>query len=383
LKVRARTFLFKRAHLIGALLLFFIFVFCGKSSAHDLEVDELTLWPTVPTGSLRGQILFDPAHTRDDDANIDLAAVQADIASFLGQNVRIRADDKLLSLNFEVRELYSVGGAVGGDSVMISAALPTTTQSISVIVGEGFEQLAVRVEGLSPEGTGITWGAALLPGGTTRPFSLPGYPSGVAGKSSFIEGTKPLDLVRRFVVLGFQHILPYGWDHLLFVFALTLASFSRKRPLLFELATFTVAHTVALGLGALDVIVVPPVVVEPLIALSIAAVALENLHSVESTLARVATVFAFGLIHGQGFAGALLEVGLSGEAFLVPLLSFNVGVEFGQICVVLLTLAVVSWLGRSEPRLKKATRLLCWGVAGVGFFVAVLRIFQGASGFTA
>lgn len=134
--------------------------------------------------------------------------------------------------------------------------------------------------------------------------------------------------------LGFEHIVPKGVDHILFVLALLLAS-TRFRPLVIQVSFFTIAHTLTLALAALGLIRIPGSIVEPLIALSIAFVAVENMVFREMTRWRPAVVFAFGLFHGLGFAGVLLGLGLPRDQFITSLLSFNIGVELGQLSVIL------------------------------------------------
>jgi hypothetical protein len=137
----------------------------------------------------------------------------------------------------------------------------------------------------------------------------------------------------RYFSLGFTHILPHGLDHVLFVLGIFLLS-GRLRAVLWQVSAFTVAHSITLGLSMYDRLTVSPTVVEPLIALSIAYVAIENLFLSELKSWRVVLVFAFGLLHGMGFAGALREIGLPRSDFLMALLTFNAGVEAGQLGVI-------------------------------------------------
>jgi hypothetical protein len=137
-----------------------------------------------------------------------------------------------------------------------------------------------------------------------------------------------------YIKLGFEHILPKGLDHILFVLALFLAS-TRLKPLLIQVSAFTVAHTLTLGLAAAGWVRAPGALIEPLIAVSIAYVAVENLFTREMTLWRPLVVFGFGLFHGLGFASVLLDLGLPENQFLTALVGFNVGVELGQLTVIL------------------------------------------------
>src|SRR5690606_451107 len=109
---------------------------------------------------------------------------------------------------------------------------------------------------------------------------------------------------------------------------------------------FTVAHTLTLGLATLGALSVPGSVVEPVIAASIAVIALENVFRPKYSRWRLAVVFVFGLIHGLGFAGALQELNLPAPSLAVGLLGFNVGVEFGQLTVIAIAWAVTFGLKR-------------------------------------
>ena len=136
-----------------------------------------------------------------------------------------------------------------------------------------------------------------------------------------------------YIKIGIGHILPDGADHILFVLAIFLASV-RLKALVLQISAFTVAHTATLALAASGFITPSPSVVEPLIAFTIAFVAIENLVFKEMTKWRPAVVFGFGLIHGLGFAGFFGELGLPPGQFWSALISFNIGVEIGQLSVI-------------------------------------------------
>ena len=156
----------------------------------------------------------------------------------------------------------------------------------------------------------------------------------------------------RYLVLGFEHILPKGLDHILFVVGLFLLS-AKLRPLLWQVTAFTVAHSVTLALSMLGVVELPSHIVESLIALSIAYVAIENLFTERLHAWRTALVFGFGLLHGLGFAGVLRELGLPPNDFFPALLSFNAGVELGQLSVVALAF-VLAGRFRKSPWYRRA-----------------------------
>jgi hydrogenase/urease accessory protein HupE len=142
-----------------------------------------------------------------------------------------------------------------------------------------------------------------------------------------------LKVIWSYIVIGFLHIVPKGLDHILFILGIFLLT-TRARPLLWQITMFTFAHTLTLGLSTAGIIELPARLVEPLIALSIAYVGIENLFLVSLTSRRLILVFAFGLIHGLGFASVLKEFGMPADDFFTALISFNVGVELGQLAVV-------------------------------------------------
>jgi len=133
--------------------------------------------------------------------------------------------------------------------------------------------------------------------------------------------------------LGFTHIVPRGLDHILFVLGLYLLS-PKLKQLVWQVSAFTIAHTVTLGLSLYGIVNAPGHFVEPLIALSVAYVGIENLFTSRLQPWRVVVVFAFGLLHGLGFAGAMSELPYSHDDLIGMLVSFNIGVELGQLGVI-------------------------------------------------
>jgi len=141
-----------------------------------------------------------------------------------------------------------------------------------------------------------------------------------------------------YIYQGFVHILPRGLDHILFVLALLLFAKSAA-SLLWQVSAFTLAHTITLALGIYGIVELSSAIVEPLIALSIVYVALENIYRAKSksiSHTRMPVIFAFGLLHGLGFASVLADVGLPPGQYALSLISFNVGVELGQLTVIAL-----------------------------------------------
>lgn len=179
----------------------------------------------------------------------------------------------------------------------------------------------------------------------------------------------------QFLRLGFEHILT-GYDHLLFLCGLLIAC-RRVRTMGAIITCFTLAHSLTLALAALDVVTLPGRIVEPLIAASIMFVGLENFARSGEPKGRWAVTFAFGLIHGFGFAGALRETGLGkgGASLLVPLFSFNLGVELGQIAVAAVFVPLL-WQLRKWPAFARNGRFVLSGMVVLfGAYWLVRRVF--------
>ena len=190
---------------------------------------------------------------------------------------------------------------------------------------------------------------------------------------SFTRPTRT-EIVREYLWLGYTHILPKGLDHILFVIGLFLLS-PRLKTLLLQVTAFTIAHSITLGLSMYGIVSLPSRVVEPLIALSIAYVAIENLLTRELKPWRVALVFMFGLLHGLGFAGVLRELGLPRAEFLTALLTFNAGVELGQLTIIAgAWLLVGAFMQRPWYRKAIVVPASC-GIALIGLYWTVSRLF--------
>ncbi len=168
-----------------------------------------------------------------------------------------------------------------------------------------------------------------------------------------LEKMSATDAAVEYIKLGYSHILPSGLDHIFFVLGLFLLS-PKLKPVLWQATAFTVAHSVTLGLAMYHLINPPAHIVEPLIALSILYVSMENILSPRLKASRIGIVFLFGLVHGMGFAGALGQLGLPPNAYLLSLVMFNVGVELGQLTIILLAYFLMArWFG-NRPWYRKA-----------------------------
>ena len=194
---------------------------------------------------------------------------------------------------------------------------------------------------------------------------------------SFTRPTR-LEIARQYLWLGYTHILPKGLDHILFVLGIFLLSPRWKRMLL-QVTAFTVAHSITLGLSIYGIVSLPSRIVEPLIALSIAYVAIENLLTRELKPWRLALVFMFGLLHGLGFAGVLRELGLPRDEFLTALVTFNLGVEGGQLTVIAAALVAVAPFMKKGWYRQRVVIPASLVIAAVGLYWTLVRVLTGTN----
>lgn len=167
-----------------------------------------------------------------------------------------------------------------------------------------------------------------------------------------------------FLTLGIEHIVT-GYDHLLFLFSLLVVT--REFWAAFKIITFfTIAHSITLGLAGFNVIDIPGSIIEPLIAATIIYVAVENLVRGEHPKGRQWLTFFFGLVHGFGFAAVLREMGISSleTGIMLPLFSFNLGVEVGQIVVASVVLPIIWWLHK-KPKIEPYLTPVCSTLAAM------------------
>jgi hypothetical protein len=208
--------------------------------------------------------------------------------------------------------------------------------------------------------------ALLSSGEKSAPFELP-VQAGVS------ELAKQIDNSLQYMYQGIVHIVPKGIDHMLFVLALFLLS-NRFGVLLWQVSAFTLAHTVSLALAIFGLVSVPSVIVEPLIALSIIYVAVENIYSAKLSRWRILLVFGFGLLHGLGFASVLMDVGLPSGFWLSSLISFNIGVELGQLLVIALAYLLLAWARQKIWYRSYLMRPLSGLIALMGSYWLITRV---------
>jgi len=288
-----------------------------------------------------------------------------------------------------------IGAAIDGVRIAFDGRIVRPPVSL-VLPGGGLRQesaaadapeITLRFSGEVPAGARtLTWSNAVSLGTYMLTIRTEGeeaaarqWIEGPAESAPFqlSAGIAPMsrsEVVRTYLGLGFTHILPKGTDHILFVLGIFLLSI-HLRPILLQVTAFTVAHTITLALTIYGVVSLSTRIVEPLIALSIVYVAVENVLTPKLTPWRVALVFGFGLLHGMGFAGVLSQLGLPRSEFLPALLCFNAGVELGQLTVIAAAFLLIGLPFRNEPWYRR--RIVVPGsllIAAIGLYWFVQRI---------
>jgi len=301
------------------------------------------------------------------------------ITAYLEATTPLRLDDRPVPLDELTGRLLSplsrmapVSGAPGhngtrpteGGQVLYFRGrvdIPAEASWLSWQAPEGLGGTALTMRGESPYTTWLRAGQL----GDPLPLRTPPPPP---------SGAR---IVTVFVTQGFTHIVPGGLDHILFVLGLFLLA-ARLGPLLWQVSTFTVAHCITLALSTLGTVSLSPSIVEPLIALSIVYVAVEDLVTERLWPWRPAVVFGFGLLHGLGFAAALDGLhSLTGSSQVLALLGFNLGVELGQIAVLALAFAAVGWF-RDKPWYRRRVTVPAAAViAATGLVWTIQRIIEG------
>jgi hydrogenase/urease accessory protein HupE len=272
---------------------------------------------------LAGTGIFDAQRDQVDPALVPAAA--APIIAYVSAHIAVTAadgractpgtpalasdgDGVLFRNSFSCRD---VGGDIVYRSTVLTDADPAARQV--VLIGEGDD---------APQ--------ALLDGANTTVTLSAGAPS-------------LLSTLERYLVTGVEHIF-LGYDHIAFLVAVVLWA-RRLVPVIKIVTAFTIAHSITLSLATLNVVVIPSAIVEPAIAASIVYVAMENFFT-RNIDGRWRITFAFGLIHGFGFAGALREIGLPTNAVATALAAFNIGVEIGQVAIVSIVVPALIVLDR-------------------------------------
>ena len=317
----------RRAVAVLAVLASFMPAWLDLADAHEIGTTRVAIW--ISADRYRAEIVTDAQALADKLA----AAAKESPGQGLGPPEqehgfaeRFRGRVTLLLDGVRVHPVvtYTVSspstGATPSVTIHLTGPLPEGAQVLHWNYGWTYASYSLTVHREAEAQPALTW---LEGGQQSAPIALRG-PAPVASR---------VQIAARYLRLGFTHIIPGGVDHVLFVLGMFLLT-RRLRPLLLQITAFTVAHSVTLGLSIFGVVSVSPAVVEPLIAMSIAYVALENLVVTDLKPWRVGLVFAFGLLHGLGFAGALGALDVPRSEFVTALITFNLGVEAGQLAVI-------------------------------------------------
>jgi len=255
------------------------------------------------------------------------------------QQVRISFDDQAQSFHISSVEIPEPGYVkVPRISIItIEGKAPLSAQSLSWYYPMRFGDNAVRVRQVDETNEKWHWSAWqwLKNDETSQSFSL----------TEVFTQQSMLQIISIYLVSGFEHILPKGLDQYSVILGIFLLSV-HLRPLIWQVTMFTIAHTITLGLSMNGMLNLPANIVEPLIALSIAFIAIENILSAKLHNSRLLVVFGFGLLHGLGFASVLSDFGMPENDFATALISFNLGVEIAQLSIILVAYFLLSYAMR-------------------------------------
>ena len=264
----------------------------------------------------------------------------------LTEKVTVMSAGRPLSLELvEINVLEEEDRDLARDTIFeLKSELPGKGEEITIHWQPMMGALLVRQMGA---GSNPEYSDYLLNGGTSKAFLL--------------NETQPVDItstIKKYIYSGIIHIVPGGLDHILFVIGLLAYGLS-GRGLIFQISLFTAAHTMTLAAASLGWINLSGSIVEPLIALSIAWIGIENIIRKSGRLAasRSVIVFTFGLLHGLGFASVLSDFGLPQNSFIVSLLSFNVGVEIGQLLIVVPIFFILKAFKLTKTQFRRAFQI--------------------------
>ena len=284
---------------------------------------------------------------------------------YMLDEVKLTVDGKKIKLFLDKAEIPEVGypKVPRISLIKLKAKIARDSKQLVWFYPLKFGDNAVRVKQVNREQEQYHWSdwQWLRNNKSSLPFSLS-------------ELFKPIPLGQQlmtYLSLGVMHIVPKGLDHILFILGIFLFT-HKMRPLISQVTMFTIAHTITLGLAINGTISLPAQIVEPLIALSIAYVGLENIWVKSLHWWRLLLVFAFGLLHGLGFASVLADFGMPEANFVSALLSFNLGVEIAQIAIILVAYLTVKYW-RHTHYWQKTRIALSMMIAVVGIYWTLER----------
>jgi hypothetical protein len=338
----------------------------GTTQVHFTLHRDRTWSASITTGpqSLVNKLEVEAGLPRSSDVNAN--ALRARLGRFnapLARHIEVRFDGAVSPAEVSISQLELPPDITLPSFVVLRATgvVPDGAQAVVWRYGLVYTTYAV-VFADEDGGSNVTqW---LDGDASSRPFPI----------AANVAPPTHLEIIRQYLSLGFLHILPEGWDHILFVMGIFLLT-TRLRPLLVQVTAFTIAHSLTLGLTMYGVVSLPSRVVEPLIALSVAYVAIENIATPKLTPWRPVVVFGFGLLHGMGFAGALTKLRLPREEVIPALISFNVGIELAQLTLIAAAFFAVALWWRDKPWYRARFVVPASAViAATGLFWTVQRI---------
>lgn len=376
-----------------ATLIFTLLCLTPAAHAHLLNMTELHLDASEPGRVVLrvridlGQSLMQPRSYWDmaTAQQSEQAELLVPVTRRLTQGLTVRVDDRpviaqLQSWQFEAASLGAISNPLTPQMAELIFALKspalTANSTLEVSVGDSLEipwPALLRVDSADlalPVSRLLTASER-----SSRPISLNAQSQ--ASNTSALTGLA-LSFQRRlpglsWIAVGFQHIIPSGLDHIVFVLGLFFLSTSLS-TLIYQVSCFTVAHSLTLGLATLGFVSVPASIVEPLIAASIMYIAVDNLYRDSPGRWRLMIVTLFGLLHGLGFASALSELTLPEGSFFATLVLFNLGVELGQLTVLLVAFAALGWLRGWTGYYNRIARPATITIAGIGAYWLVKRV---------
>jgi hypothetical protein len=353
-----------------------VLVSFGKPGTVDVKIDfDLTL--LLGSAERYYEVGTEPPQKQREDIEQILPRVVDNLQLFVGQQ-RLQLVFREFSAAKAQKSDYLDGSTSKLSTFRFVADLPASTDPLKLVVRIGAEidyPIAYSVQIPSAHVSVTRW----LEDGMheSDPFVWAGR-APMAHASAATSRADPDALpwpsqLALYLRLGFHHIVPEGADHILFVLGLFFLGIT-WRKLLSQTTIFTIAHATTLVLSTYGVFRLQSRYVEPAIALSIAWIAIENVFRPKLGPGRLAIVFAFGLVHGLGFASSLSDVPFPKHDFVIALLGFNFGVDFGQLFVIVLAFLTVGWC-RNKPWFRSRVAIPCsLAIAAVGLFWVVQRV---------
>jgi hydrogenase/urease accessory protein HupE len=312
----------------------------GTTSVH-LTLHRDHSWSaniTTAPQSLVNKLEAEARMPRSSDLGADaLRAKLVELDGALARHVEVRFDGQASPAHISISQLEVPADVTLPAFVVLTArgAWTADAQAVTWRYGLVYSTYAVVFADESGGSPVTQW---LDGDATSAPFPV----------SANVRPPSRVQIIEQYLRLGFTHIVPEGLDHILFVLGIFLLT-TRLRPILVQVTAFTIAHSVTLGLTMYGIVSLPSRVVEPLIALSVAYVGLENIATSKLTPWRPVVVFGFGLLHGMGFAGALTGLRLPRDEVVPALISFNVGIELAQLTVIAVAFFAIAFWIRDKP----------------------------------